>query len=314
VSGLMSRLWCHPPDPVFLSVLTQIGPLVCFEGLLSMHGDDVTTYNDMIVAIEDLRTVEFSLVRLEKSSEIKAHMNTTEGSPILEDVTKPPSPIVTGSRASLNVMLPLPEWAFDPLPMQYIKNMKFNIIPVFFNVGIDEHATLADKTCQNGPQAKNNSDNYKILVEYVRKFKQKNFFNHIRHSPNNDEAIIDDLMLILKNVVANKRGKNVDVLSLFSQICLKLSGLRFTSCRNGKDLTSMSATLEVVSLLSREYDLAQNQFHSALAAIRSEGTRRTNCLKNVNCDRYCFNTLQLRMLPKQFHPPLGTFGSDARRL
>ena len=30
VSALMSRLWCHPPCPVFLSVLTQIGPLVCF--------------------------------------------------------------------------------------------------------------------------------------------------------------------------------------------------------------------------------------------------------------------------------------------
>ena len=63
--------------------------------------------------------------------------------------------------------------------MQYIRNMKFNIIPVFFNIGIDEHATVAEKLGRNGPQEKNNSDNFKILVEYVRKFKQKNFFNHI---------------------------------------------------------------------------------------------------------------------------------------
>merc|ERR550517_1946088 len=65
VSALMSRLWSHPPDPVFLSVLSQIGPLVCFEGLLSMHGEDVTVYNDMIVAVEDLRAVEFTLVKVD---------------------------------------------------------------------------------------------------------------------------------------------------------------------------------------------------------------------------------------------------------
>ena len=44
------------------------------------------------------------------------------------------------------------------------------------------------------------------------------------HSQNNDEALIDDLMSILKNEVSNKKNKNVDVLSLSSQICLKLNG------------------------------------------------------------------------------------------
>ena len=57
--------------------------------------------------------------------------------------------------------------------------MKFNIVPVFFNVGIDGQAAVADQLGLNGPQEKNNSDNFKILGEYVRKFKQKNYFNHI---------------------------------------------------------------------------------------------------------------------------------------
>ena len=57
--------------------------------------------------------------------------------------------------------------------------MKFNIIPVFFNVGVDQEAELGERLGLNGPQEKNNSDNFKILVEYVRKFKQKNYFNHI---------------------------------------------------------------------------------------------------------------------------------------
>ena len=105
VSSLMSRLWCHPPDPVFLSVLTQIGPLVCYEGLLSMHGEDVTIYNDMIVAIEDLRAVEFSLVKVEPQ-----HGNHA-----------PPLPVVSGSRCNMKVMIPLPYWASQPQPSQYIK-------------------------------------------------------------------------------------------------------------------------------------------------------------------------------------------------
>ena len=57
--------------------------------------------------------------------------------------------------------------------------MKFNIIPVFFNVGVDQQAELGERFGLNAPQEKNNSDNFKILVEYVRKFKQKNYFNHI---------------------------------------------------------------------------------------------------------------------------------------
>ena len=57
--------------------------------------------------------------------------------------------------------------------------MKFTIIPVFFNIGIDGQAQIAERQGLNGPQEKNNSDNFKILVEYVRKFKQKNYFNHI---------------------------------------------------------------------------------------------------------------------------------------
>lgn len=60
--------------------------------------------------------------------------------------------------------------------------MKFNIIPVFFNIGIDGQAQMAERQGLNGPQEKNNSDNFKILVEYVRKFKQKNYFNHISES------------------------------------------------------------------------------------------------------------------------------------
>jgi len=319
VSSLMSRLWCNPPDPLFLTILTQIGPLVCFEGLLSMHGEDVTIINDMIVAIEDLRTVEFTLILVEnkkKNNPIPKKASGADATTVAS-ISNFPLPRVTGSRTNLKVLLPVPAWVYTVIPLQDIQKIVFNITPVFFNIGINEQATIADTLGLNGPQERNNSDNLKILTDYIRRFKKMNFFassekkpSNIRHSQNNEESLIDDLMSILKNEVSNKKNKNVDILSLCSQICLKLKGVRFTSCKSGKDRTGMSATLEEVNILSREFDLADNEYQKALDTLRSDGTRRINCMKNINVDKYAFKTLQLATFPRQYRPPVGTYGSS----
>ena len=126
VSSLVTRLWCHPPDPVFISILSTIGPLVCFEGLLSMHGEDVTIYNDMMVAVEDLRAVEFTLVLVENMKQ--SHQQSQ--SSIVESVSNFPLPRVTGSRAQLKVLLPVPAWV---LQFRDSQATSFSITPVFFN-------------------------------------------------------------------------------------------------------------------------------------------------------------------------------------
>lgn len=109
VSGLMAKLWCVEPDPHFLALCVSIGPLISFEGLLSLHGEDVAIFNDMIVAVEDLRNVEFTLILVDKRSKVKLRKknvspdNKKDGSPtvnILEYHTFP-LPRVTGSRSSL---------------------------------------------------------------------------------------------------------------------------------------------------------------------------------------------------------------------
>ena len=48
---------------------------MCFESLLSLHGEDVTIFNDMIVAVEDLRNVEFTLVVVDNEP---THANVME--------------------------------------------------------------------------------------------------------------------------------------------------------------------------------------------------------------------------------------------
>jgi len=68
VMGLMAKLWCQKPDPTFLTVLTTLGPLVSFEGLLSYYGDEIDMWGDMAVAVEDLLTVTFILTRCTSSN------------------------------------------------------------------------------------------------------------------------------------------------------------------------------------------------------------------------------------------------------
>jgi len=58
-------------------------------------------------------------------------------------------------------MLPVPAHVY--LPLEQNKSTKFSVTPVFFNVGINENATIAAKFGNNGPQEKNNIDNFKII-------------------------------------------------------------------------------------------------------------------------------------------------------
>merc|ERR1719186_1301215 len=315
VSALMSRLWCNPPDPVFLSVLTQIGSLVCFEGLLSMHGEDIPIFNDMIVVVEDLRSVEFTLILAECKGKGKrerkvghGHINNGDVPMITYTKTSFPLPRITGSRSSMKVMLPIPDWVYTMIPLQDMKTVCFTVTPVFFNVGINEHATIAHKLGLNDPQYKNNSDNLRILGDYIRRYNKLQLYSNTNRG-SRSQTDVEDLLSILKNEVSRKVNKNVSILSLSQQICQQLEGIKFTSCKSGKDRTGMSVTLQQVNILSREYDLAESEYQKALDAMRSEGTRIENCRKNIGSRKFAFKTLQLATFPSQYKPPLGTYGA-----
>ena len=82
-----------------------------------------------------------------------------------------------------------------------------------------------------------------------------------------------------------------------------LSGLRFTSCRDGLIKSSLAVSLEQTRLLAREFGLPGDNFHVSLDTIRSAGLQREKWKK---CD---VKTVQFNQLPPQYRPPLGSFAS-----
>lgn len=182
----MAKLWCQRPDPMFLLILTTLGPLVSFEGLLSYYGDEIDMWGDMAVAVEDMHTVTFTLTRCgiqprwvpESRTASSQFDHTRYGLPRLEGNNNGPFqlplPRVLGSRTALTVMLPVPDAIYSLLPLvpSSRQTISFNVTPVFFNVGINEMASLAESLGTTKPQEKSNMDNFERLNEYYLRFKK----------------------------------------------------------------------------------------------------------------------------------------------
>ncbi|XP_077559215.1 inositol polyphosphate-4-phosphatase type I A-like isoform X2 [Haemaphysalis longicornis] len=290
VAGLMSKLWCQQADPLFVHCLTSFGVLAQFTGLLSCHGDEMAMLEDMVVAVDDLRRVAFWL---EPATNVCS-----------------PKPRVEGSRVFLSVLLPTPETVMARVPHR--GRFQFSVVPVFFNVGINEQATLAEKIGDQSFQERINIDGAASLKEYHKQFQKfpmpKNEAPRMR-SIQPREVPLADVIEQLQSHARARKSKDVEVLHLAMEACRRMRGLRFTSCKSAKDRTGMSVTLEQGQILLQDFGLDAKEVPRAVACMRSEGTRRHNTFKNVGVRKYAFNSLQLMALPKQYRPPPGTFGN-----
>ena len=123
------------------------------------------------------------------------------------------------------------------------------------------------------------------------------------------ELLSDRFRQLAEAVAQDPAISSIEALRQAEDLVRRLHGGRVTSCKSGKDRTSMMVTLEQASILQQEHGLEGLDRKQLAEIMRRHGTRRANVLKNVGKAKYAINPLQQLFFNDELRPPTGMGGA-----
>lgn len=274
-------------DWSYMAQLHNIGFLVHWESLISTCGEENSMLEDIEVTVSDINSnLYFQLI--------------SQSEDLYDD-----KPIIKGNRSRVIVQIPVSQSLFQLLPYPLQTGQLIKVIWLFFNVGINEQQTIADRIGTSTNQDRLNRNSLNDLHKYFAKYSELFLFA----TEDFGKSVEDTRKMLerLHELVAQRKQKQVEILQLSSLLCRKMNASRITSCKSGKDRTSMSCTLEQCRILSLNHNLREDTFYPTLDAMRLTGTRIYNAQKNVGERCYAFNKLQRLMIPYDYRAPEGSY-------
>lgn len=148
----------------------------------------------------------------------------------------------------------------------------FKVTPVFFNIGINEYATLSETLGYTREQHRSNWDNFDRLKQYHIRYKK--IMQNIQSTPSKGDLVtaslhnVGELLIAMEESLRKNASKNTKILHLAEDICRGLHGLRLTSCKSAKDRTAMAVTVEQCRILQKEFHLPNNNIQAVLDTMR----------------------------------------------
>eukprot|EP01137_Pigoraptor_chileana_P031162 Opistho-2@18590 len=298
-SGSCAARLGNPLHPFWPRQIESIGYLAHFESLLSTIGDEQGMLEDMSVAVDDLCTVKFKFAAAASSG------------PTLPVTAGEWCAAVSGARGAIVVTLSLPADRFLQLTDALRRGRTVSVRAVLFTQGVNEAQTWANKMGDTTLQDTTNQQGFKMIESYCKEYFKFCFRVCVPggYDVTQELRMLEILLSQLRMCTEPKKGKNVELLKLGEELARRMNGGRLTSCKSGKDRTSMAVTLEQCVILQQHHGMATSHLQVVLDAMRRDGTRRRNVAKNIGESMYAFNSLQIMTLPKLYRPPKGTFGS-----
>ena len=121
---------------------------------------------------------------------------------------------------------------------------------------------------------------------------------------------LERLMLAVEKAIMHNVlhvDKNTDVITLSERLVRELHGGRITSCKSGKDRTSMAVTAEQARIMHDFHQVPECEAAALMDEMRAHGVRWLNMRKNIGKGHYAFNWLQQQLLPQGYRAPKGTY-------